>query len=78
MRCYLLINGHIVGVEYLTAGPDHKLVEQAHVHFERRTKDAHFDAFEVWDRARHVYRWPAERATPKQGVGSGQIQIPTS
>lgn len=60
MRCYLMKKGHIAAVEILTAGPDEKLVHEAHAHFERRTKEELFDAFEVWDAARRVYSWPEE------------------
>lgn len=60
MRCFLMMGGHIRAVEFLTAGPDESLVEQAHGHFERRTGQEKFDGFEVWDGARRVYWWPQE------------------
>jgi hypothetical protein len=61
MRCFLMMKGHIAGVEFLAEGPDDKLIEQARAHFDRRTSAKEpFDGFEVWDRARRVYTWPDE------------------
>ena len=67
MRCFLKKKGRIAAVEFLEAGPDESLVEQAKAHFARRTTDERFDGFEVWDRARYVYAWPEEPEEPKSG-----------
>lgn len=56
MRCYFVRGGHIVGVETLSAATDDALIAQSRTLFEAR-KNA-FDGFEVWDRARFVYRYP--------------------
>lgn len=58
MRCYLYRGGHIASVEDLAAGSDDALIRQAQAVFEKR-KDEEFDGFEVWDRARIVYQYPA-------------------
>ena len=54
MRCYLMRNGHIAAVEFLTAGPDEFLVI-----FRERT-DRPFDGFEIWDGTRRLHT-----STPK-------------
>ena len=64
MRCYLMKKGHIAAVEFLTAGPDESLVEQAHAIFARRISVEPFDGFEVWDLARRVCSWPEEGGPP--------------
>jgi hypothetical protein len=48
--------GHIGAVEVLCAGADDALIEQSRALFEKRRKESH--GFEVWDRARLVYRYP--------------------
>jgi hypothetical protein len=53
-----MMKGHIAAVEFLEAGVDDRLIEQAHAHFKRRASGERFDAFEVWDGARRVYSWP--------------------
>lgn len=60
MRCYLMSKGHIGAVEFLAAGPDEKLIEQAKAHFERRRIPDFLDGFEVWDGVRRVYVYPPE------------------
>lgn len=67
MRCYMMRRGSIVSCEFLDAGPDESLVEQARKLFLAR-KSERFDAFEVWDRARRVHRQPpaAERTMKDQ------------
>jgi hypothetical protein len=57
MRCYLMQNGHIRAVEFLTPGPDESLIEQGKSHFASKSLDA-FEGFEVWDGARRVYVYP--------------------
>ena len=64
MRCFLKSKGRIAAVEFLTAGPDENLIEQAKAHFVRRSTEESFDGFEVWDHARYVYAWPEEPSTP--------------
>jgi hypothetical protein len=59
MRCYLIQNGHIAAVEFLTPGPDEALVEQGKAIFRERT-DRPFDGFEVWDGARRLHVHPKE------------------
>ena len=56
MRCYLFRRGHIAAVEVLATGSDDNLIQQARAVFETRKNE--FDGFEVWDRARFVYRLP--------------------
>jgi hypothetical protein len=63
MRCYLMVGGHIAAVEFLTAGTDDGLIEQARTHFARRGEER-FDGFEVWDAARRVYAWPEGPSAP--------------
>jgi hypothetical protein len=53
MRCYLLRDGHIAGVEMLPLGlSDEDAVARAHTLSSKRKGP--FDGFEVWDRARFV------------------------
>jgi hypothetical protein len=49
--------GHIHSVEFLEAGSDADSIEQGKTKFHAR-KDEGFDAFEIWDGARPVYRYP--------------------
>jgi hypothetical protein len=63
MRCFLMRKGHIAAVEFLTAGPDESLIEQAKLIFNERT-DRPFDGFEVWDGARRVYFHPETDGDP--------------
>lgn len=62
MRCYFMRKGHIAGVEILPEGlSDAEAVERAkQVFAERQEQNVRYDGFEVWDRARHIYRWPPE------------------
>jgi hypothetical protein len=57
MRCYFMKDGHIAGVEFLTAANDEALVAQAKKFFEKKRKDG-AEGFEVWDGPRFVYRYP--------------------
>lgn len=54
MRCYFLRGGHIAAVEVLADTSDAAAITQAKSLFEERAKE--FESFEVWDRARFVYR----------------------
>ncbi len=56
MRCYLFRHGHIAAVEVLKVGSDDSLIQQAQTIFEKRKQQ--FQGFEVWDRARLLYRYP--------------------
>lgn len=54
MRCYLMKDGHIHGVEYLTEGPDEALIEQANA-LETYAIQG-IEGVEVWSGKRFVYR----------------------
>ena len=57
MRCYFLRDGHIAGVEILPVGlSDEEAIARAHTQASKRK--GLFDGFEVWDRARFVFRRP--------------------
>lgn len=56
MRCYLLRKGHIAAVEVLNVASDEAAIAQARAVFEARKTD--YEGFEVWERARFVYRYP--------------------
>ena len=68
MRCYLMRNGRIGAVELVTDASDEAAIKQAETLFEQR-KDRCY-GFEVWDRARLVYRYP-DRAPKHTQPGSG-------
>ena len=57
MRCFLMRNGHIAAVQFVTVGPDESLIEQAKEHFGSRVGEC-FDGFEVWDGTRRVFGHP--------------------
>jgi len=63
MRCYFMRKGHIAGVEFLTAGPDEALIEQAKKLFRERAVRS-FDGFEVWDGKRRLHVYPEENGEP--------------
>lgn len=71
VRCYLYRAGHIVAVEVLAAGSDDALILQARAAFETRKHE--FDGFEVWDRARFIYRFPEPLP---DSIGAGIISRP--
>jgi hypothetical protein len=57
MRCYFLRDGHIAGIEILPRGlSDEDAIARAHILSSKRIGP--FDGFEVWDRARFVFRHP--------------------
>jgi hypothetical protein len=56
MRCFFLRNGHVAAVEMLSGLSDKAAIAKAHLLFSERGQ--HFDAFEVWERARVVLRHP--------------------
>jgi hypothetical protein len=59
VRCYLLNDGHIAGVELIeNASDDIDAIRQATAIFVGHA--GKFQAFEVWDRARFVFRCPDE------------------
>jgi hypothetical protein len=53
MRCFLLRNGHVAGVETLPGLSDEAAIAKAHLLFSERS--AQFDGFEVWEGARVVF-----------------------
>ena len=58
MRCYFMRDGHIAAVEVLTAGvSDAEAIEISRALFHEREASGFYDGFEVWDQARHVYRF---------------------
>jgi hypothetical protein len=62
MHCYFLHDGHIAGVETLAPElSDEDAIARAHILFSKRK--APFDGFEVWDRARFVFRLPPSAET---------------
>lgn len=77
MRCYLFRGGHIAAVETLKEGSDEALVEQARALFENSERD--YQGFEVWDRARFVYRYPelppAYRSAPMTEQSSYRLYL---
>jgi hypothetical protein len=56
MRCYFLRKGHIASVEILTGLSDEEAIAKAHHLFSLRP--GRFEAFEVWDRKRVLFRHP--------------------
>jgi hypothetical protein len=58
MRCYLMRDGHIQAVEFLTASDDAGRIAEAMRAFEAGRKRVQADGFEVWDGGRFVYRFP--------------------
>ena len=66
MRCYFLRGGRIAGVEILPLGlSDEDAIARAHALSAKRKGP--FDGFEVWDRARFVFRRPPSAETPETG-----------
>ena len=68
MRCYLMRNGHITAVAILTVGAsDDRLIAEAQTIFKNASRL--YDGFEVWDRERFVFRFPADKEVrPPDGV----------
>lgn len=62
MRCYLMKDGHVHGVEYLTDGPDEALIKQADALLEAHAAQG-IEGVEVWSGKRFVYR--ATREAPE-------------
>ena len=56
MRCYFMRHGHIGNVEVIADTSDDAAIKQAQALFEKRKRE--FEGFELWDRARFVYRYP--------------------
>jgi hypothetical protein len=64
MRCYFLRGGRIAGVEVLPTGLSNEdAIARAHTLASKRKGP--FDSFEVWDRARFVFRSPLSVKTPE-------------
>jgi hypothetical protein len=66
MRCYFLRDGHIAGVEVLPLGlSDEDAIAKAHAVAAKRKGS--FEGFEVWDRARFVFRGALSNTRPNGG-----------
>lgn len=63
MRCYLMREGHIHGVEFLVDGPDEELIKQANMVPKDHASQG-VDGVEVWSGKRFVYRYPPPKAEP--------------
>ena len=65
MRCYFLRDRHIAGIEILPLGlSDEDAIARAHTLSSKRKGP--FDSFEVWDRARFVFKGPSEKRAPNE------------
>jgi hypothetical protein len=63
MRCYFLRDNHIAGVEVLPLGlSDEAAIARAHTVYAKRKGP--LEGFEVWDRARFVFRHSLSAETP--------------
>jgi hypothetical protein len=58
MRCFFKRGGHIAAVEVLPGLNDAEAVEKSREMFEARKREAGYEGFEVWDRARMVIQHP--------------------
>jgi len=58
VRCYFMKDGHIAGVEYLTATEDQARIDEARKLFEATARTRGADGFEVLGRTRFVARFP--------------------
>ena len=58
VRCYFMKDGHIAGVEYLTATEDQARIDEARKLFEATGRTRGADGFEVWDGPRFISRYP--------------------
>jgi hypothetical protein len=69
MRCFFMQGGHIAAVELLeNAADDDAAIRQSRAMFVSRIRLG-FDGFEVWDRARRVYRYPEpDESDPPAGT----------
>jgi hypothetical protein len=66
MRCYFLRDGHIAGVEVLPLGlSDEDAIAKADAVAAKRKGS--FEGFEVWDRARFVFRGALSNTRPNGG-----------
>ena len=63
MRCYLMHEGHIQGVEFLREGSDEELIGQAKALLSERASQG-VDGVEVWSGRRFVYRYPPWEPKP--------------
>lgn len=57
MRCYFVENGHITAVENLSEEDELGSIAQARELFELKARPRGAEGFEIWDRARFVYRY---------------------
>jgi hypothetical protein len=74
MRCYFIYDNHVDGVEFLRPGDDEDLIKQGWAIFNAHPKRARLDGFEVWDRARFIYRFPAGDQVSLAGAGERQTE----
>jgi hypothetical protein len=63
VRCYLMREGHIHGVELLVDGSDEELIKQATMVLKVQASQG-VDGVEVWSGTRFVYRHPPSKAEP--------------
>jgi hypothetical protein len=63
VRCYLMREGHIHGVEFLVEGSDEELIRQATMVLKDHASQG-IDGVEVWSSKRFVYRYPPSKAEP--------------
>jgi hypothetical protein len=63
MRCYFILNGHVVGVEMLSPDlSDQEAIARAHMLSAKRKGP--IDGFEVWDGARLVIKYTGPSPPP--------------
>jgi hypothetical protein len=60
MRCYFMRGGHIVGVEAIPGLSDQEAIAKGHELFAAQ-KNVPLDGFEIWDLARVVVQWEANK-----------------
>lgn len=60
MRCYFLKQGRIAAVELLSQTTDEGRIAEARELFTLKGVPRGAEGFEVWDRARFIYRYPEE------------------
>jgi hypothetical protein len=75
MRCYFMRSGRIVDVEILSGLSDDEAVAKAKLLFSERPTPT--DGFEVWDRARIIFKHQSESdANGRSGLGvSGPADV---
>ena len=61
MRCYFIKAGQIVAAESLHGTNDDDVITQARDLFQQKGAPSGVDGFEIWDRDRFVFRFPAQQ-----------------